>query len=248
LLRLTDISKSFGSLQVLRGISLQVGQGDVLVIIGRSGSGKSTLLRCVNLLELPHAGSVSFGEWEFRFDETNQRPPASQIRMLRRQIGMVFQHFNLWPHLSVQRNVSLPLEEVLGYGRKDAVERAQGALDRLGLADKATLHPGQLSGGQQQRVAIARALAMEPKLMMFDEATSSLDPELKQDILSEMRRLAETGMTMLVVTHEMAFAREVGDRVVFMDRGAIVEEGPARQMITEPSHPATREFLRSVLH
>jgi polar amino acid transport system ATP-binding protein len=247
LLRLSGIRKSFGSLDVLRGISLELCKGEVLVVIGRSGSGKSTLLRCVNLLEVPRAGTLGFGDWEFTF-QAAARPRNDEVRALRRQIGMVFQQFNLWRHLRVERNVSLPLQEVLGLTANEARERARTALEAVGLREKMELYPGQLSGGQQQRVAIARALAMKPRLMMFDEATSALDPELKQDILGEMRRLAENGMTMLVVTHEMGFAREVGDRLVFMDKGVIVEEGPARQVISDPAQPATREFLRSILH
>ena len=247
LLRITDLRKSFGSLEVLRGVSLEVHAGEVVVVIGRSGSGKSTLLRCVNLLALPQAGSLAFAEWSFTFGA--QRTPSSRdVRRLRQQIGMVFQHFNLWPHLRVERNVSLPLQEVLELSGAEAAERARAALEKVGLAGRERLYPSQLSGGQQQRVAIARALAMEPRLMMFDEATSALDPELKQEILGEMRRLADSGMTMLVVTHEMGFAREVGDRVVFLDKGIIVEQGPARQVINEPAQPATREFLRSVPH
>jgi polar amino acid transport system ATP-binding protein len=246
-LRLTSLHKSFGSLEVLRGISVGLAKGEVLVVIGRSGSGKSTLLRCVNLLEQPDAGTLQFGSMQFTFGPTSKRPTADELRALRRRIGMVFQHFNLWPHLTAERNVSLPLQDVLGYPARDARERALVALDKVGLADRARLHPSQLSGGMQQRVAIARALAMDPDLMMFDEATSALDPELKQEILSEMRRLAESGMTMLVVTHEMAFAREAGDRVLFMDRGLIVEEGPPQQVIGEPTQAATRDFLRSML-
>jgi len=176
------------------------------------------------------------------------RPPAwGEMRRLRRQVGMVFQQFNLWPHLSAERNITLALEDVLGLPRRDAVERAREALRKVGLQDKAQAMPNHLSGGQQQRVAIARALALEPKLMMFDEVTSALDPELVQGVLEEMRRLAESGMTMLVVTHEMNFAREVGDRVIFMDRGVVVEEGPPRKVITEPAHAETRAFLRSIL-
>jgi polar amino acid transport system ATP-binding protein len=241
------VSKSYGSLHVLNGVSLSVTEGDVLVIIGRSGSGKSTLLRCVNLLEVPEAGTLGFADWQYTFGNNGARPRQNEVRALRRRIGMVFQHFNLWPHLTAERNVSLALQEVLGCERREATERAQNALERVGLADKARSHPSQLSGGQQQRVAIARALAMEPHLMMFDEATSALDPELKQEILGQMRKLAESGMTMLVVTHEMAFAREVGDRVAFIHGGVIVEEGPARQVITDPAQPSTRDFLRSIV-
>jgi polar amino acid transport system ATP-binding protein len=248
LLQLTGLHKRFGSLEVLKGISVSLAKGEVLVVIGRSGSGKSTLLRCVNLLEQPDAGTLHFGDLQFTFGvPTSKRPTADELRALRRRIGMVFQQFNLWPHLTAERNVSLPLQDVLGYPAPEARERALVALDKVGLADRARLHPSQLSGGMQQRVAIARALAMDPDLMMFDEATSALDPELKQEILAEMRRLADSGMTMLVVTHEMAFAREAGDRVVFMDRGVIVEEGPPQQVIGEPTQAATREFLKSIL-
>ncbi len=241
-----DLHKAFGPVEVLKGVSLDVVQGEVLVVIGRSGSGKSTFLRCVNLLEVPSRGSLRVADLQFTFGE---RPPSwSNLRRLRRQVGMVFQQFNLWPHMTAERNVTLALEDVLGLSRSDATDRAREALRKVGLQDKTASLPGQLSGGQQQRVAIARTLALEPKLIMFDEVTSALDPELVQGVLEEMRRLAHTGMTMIVVTHEMNFAREVGDRVVFMDRGVVVEVGAARQVISEPAHAETRAFLSSILH
>jgi ABC-type polar amino acid transport system ATPase subunit len=245
--RATDLHKSFGATEVLKGITLGVREGEVLVLIGRSGSGKSTFLRCVNLLEIPSRGTLEFEDWQFTFDG-HRHPRGAEMRHLRQRIGMVFQQFNLWPHLTAERNVTLALEDVLHLSRAEAVERARAMLAKVGLAEKTASLPGQLSGGQQQRVAIARALALEPKLMMFDEVTSALDPELAKGILEEMRRLAEGGMTMIVVTHEMRFAREVGDRVVFMDQGVVVEEGPARQVITEPAHPQTQAFLRSIIH
>jgi polar amino acid transport system ATP-binding protein len=247
ILRTTDLHKAYGHVEVLKGITLGVRQGEVLVIIGRSGSGKSTFLRCVNLLEVPGRGRLEFEDWRLEFG-AGRRLPGPTVRQLRRRIGMVFQQFNLWPHLTAERNVALALEDVLGLSRPEARERALSALGKVGLLEKAPVRPGQLSGGQQQRVAIARALALEPKLIMFDEVTSALDPELVQGVLEEMRRLAEGGMTMIVVTHEMGFAREVGDRLVFMDQGVVVEEGPAREVITNPSNPETRAFLRSIIH
>jgi polar amino acid transport system ATP-binding protein len=246
ILQAVDLHKAYGSVEVLKGVSLDVRQGEVLVLIGRSGSGKSTFLRCVNLLEVPSRGSLEVTGMRFTF---GARPPSwRELRLLRKQVGMVFQQFNLWPHLTAERNVMLALEDVLGLPRREAADRALAALQKVGLQDKAKSLPSQLSGGQQQRVAIARALALEPKLMMFDEVTSALDPELVQGVLEEVRRLAETGMTMIVVTHEMNFAREVGDRVIFMDQGIVVEQGAARQVIGEPAHAETRAFLRSILH
>jgi polar amino acid transport system ATP-binding protein len=247
ILRVTDLHKSYGHTEVLKGVTLGVRQGEVLVVIGRSGSGKSTLLRCVNLLEQPSRGTLAFADWRFTF-APRRHPREAEARRLRRQIGMVFQQFNLWPHLNAERNVTLALEDVLGLSRAEARERAMAALEKVGLAEKARALPGQLSGGQQQRVAIARALALEPRMMMFDEVTSALDPELVQSVLEEMRRLAEAGMTMIVVTHEMGFAREAGDRLVFMDQGVVVEEGPAREVIANPARAETQAFLRSVLH
>ncbi|WP_327049320.1 amino acid ABC transporter ATP-binding protein [Microbispora sp. NBC_01189] len=236
-----DLHKSFGSLEVLRGIDFTVESGQVVCVIGPSGSGKSTLLRCVNLLEQPTSGRVVV-------DGVDLTDPDVDIDAARRRIGMVFQQFNLFPHLTVRRNVTIAQERVLKRRRGECDSVARENLEKVGLLEKLDAYPPQLSGGQQQRVAIARALAMNPSLMLFDEPTSALDPELVGDVLSVMRQLAEDGMTMLVVTHEMGFAREVADRVVFMDGGVIVEDGPPEQVIADPRHERTREFLRRVLH
>ncbi|TLP66076.1 amino acid ABC transporter ATP-binding protein [Microbispora triticiradicis] len=236
-----DLHKSFGSLEVLRGIDFTVESGQVVCVIGPSGSGKSTLLRCVNLLEQPTSGKVIV-------DGVDLTDPEVDIDAARRRIGMVFQQFNLFPHLTVRRNVTIAQERVLKRRRDECDSVARENLEKVGLLEKIDAYPPQLSGGQQQRVAIARALAMNPSLMLFDEPTSALDPELVGDVLSVMRQLAEDGMTMLVVTHEMGFAREVADRVVFMDGGVIVEDGPPEQVIADPQHERTREFLRRVLH
>ncbi|GGM95724.1 peptide ABC transporter ATP-binding protein [Thermopolyspora flexuosa] len=235
------LHKSFGDLEVLKGIDFTVEPGQVVCVIGPSGSGKSTLLRCVNLLEQPTAGQVFV-------DGVELTDPDVDIDAARRRIGMVFQQFNLFPHLTVLRNVTIAQQRVLRRGKREAERIAIENLERVGLADRANSYPSQLSGGQQQRVAIARALAMDPALMLFDEPTSALDPELVGDVLTVMRKLAEDGMTMLVVTHEMGFAREVADRVVFMDGGVIVEDGPPEQVIGAPRQERTRTFLRRVLH
>ena len=235
-----DLHKSFGPLEVLKGIDFEVGQGEVVCVIGPSGSGKSTLLRCINLLEQPTSGSVQIG----RVEVTD---PDVDIDAVRRRIGMVFQQFNLFPHLTVTENVTIAQRRVLGRGKEEARRVAATNLERVGLSDKAAVYPAQLSGGQQQRAAIARALAMGPELMLFDEPTSALDPEIVGDVLAVMRGLASDGMTMIVVTHEMSFAREVADRVVFMDDGVIVEEGQAEQLIGQPKHERTRRFLARVL-
>jgi polar amino acid transport system ATP-binding protein len=235
-----DLHKSFGELEVLRGIDLTVGAGEVVCVIGPSGSGKSTLLRCVNLLEQPTSGVVIV-------DGVELTDPECDIDAVRRRIGMVFQQFNLFPHLSTLGNVTIAQRKVLGRRAEDAEKIGRHNLERVGLADKIGAYPAQLSGGQQQRVAIARALAMDPKVMLFDEPTSALDPELVGDVLAVMRGLAVDGMTMMVVTHEMSFAREVADRVVFMDGGLIVEQGPAAEMIGSPSNDRTRTFLSRVL-
>jgi len=234
------LRKSFGALEVLKGIDLQVHPGEVVCVIGPSGSGKSTLLRCVNLLEEPTAGVVRIGALEVT-------DPDVDIDLVRRHVGMVFQQFNLFPHLSVLRNCTIAQDKVLGRRGEAAETIARAMLARVNLDDKLDAFPAQLSGGQQQRVAIARALSMEPDLMLFDEPTSALDPELVGDVLTVMRRLADEGMTMLVVTHEMAFAREVAHRVVFMDDGVIVEEGTPAQVLGDPQEERTREFLRRVL-
>ncbi|GGN97520.1 amino acid ABC transporter ATP-binding protein [Microbispora bryophytorum] len=236
-----NLHKSFGKLEVLKGIDFTVESGQVVCVIGPSGSGKSTLLRCVNLLEQPTSGTVVV-------DGIDLTDPDADIDAARRHIGMVFQQFNLFPHLTVRRNVTIAQERVLKRSKGECDHVARENLEKVGLIDKIAAYPPQLSGGQQQRVAIARALAMNPSLMLFDEPTSALDPELVGDVLSVMRKLAEDGMTMLVVTHEMGFAREVADRVVFMDGGVIVEDGPPEQVIADPQHERTREFLSRVLH
>jgi polar amino acid transport system ATP-binding protein len=240
MIEIRDLHKSFGDLEVLKGIDFEVEQREVVCVIGPSGSGKSTLLRCINLLEQPTSGKVFLG-----LDEITD--PDVDIDAIRRRIGMVFQQFNLFPHLTVTENVTIAQRRVLRRGKAEAERVAARNLERVGLADKAGAYPAQLSGGQQQRAAIARALAMGPELMLFDEPTSSLDPEIVGDVLAVMRRLAQDGMTMIVVTHEMSFAREVADRVAFMDDGVIVEQGPAEQLIGDPAHERTRRFLARVL-
>ncbi|WUF66749.1 amino acid ABC transporter ATP-binding protein [Streptomyces decoyicus] len=234
------LRKAFGELEVLRGIDFSVARGEVVCVIGPSGSGKSTLLRCVNLLEEPSAGRVVVAG-------TEVTDPDVDIDRVRRRIGMVFQAFNLFPHLTALENLTIAQRRVLRRDRGEAERIARANLERVGLSDKAGAYPAQLSGGQQQRVAIARALSMEPELMLFDEPTSALDPELVGDVLAVMRALAQEGMTMLVVTHEMSFAREVADRVVFMDGGVIVEEGTPEQVVGAPQHERTRTFLARVL-
>jgi polar amino acid transport system ATP-binding protein len=239
LVEIRDLHKSFGSNHVLRGIDFTVSQGEVVCVIGPSGSGKSTLLRCVNLLEQPERGQV-FVRGE---DITD---PDCHLDDARKHIGMVFQQFNLFPHLSVLANCTIAQTTVLKRKPAEAEQVARTNLDRVGLNDKVNAYPAQLSGGQQQRVAIARALSMDPALMLFDEPTSALDPELVGDVLTVMRKLALDGMTMLVVTHEMAFAREVADQVVFLEAGAIVEAGPPEQVLLRPTDPRTQRFLRRV--
>jgi len=235
-----DLRKSYGSNEVLKGISLTVEPGQVVCLIGPSGSGKSTLLRCVNLLEQPNAGTINVGTFE-------ATDPDVDLNKMRQSVGMVFQHFNLFPHLSVLDNCTISQMKVLKRSKSEAADVARHNLERVGLGHLADRFPDQLSGGQQQRVAIARALSMDPQLMLFDEPTSALDPETVGDVLAVMRKLAQEGMTMLVVTHEMGFAREVADRVVFMDAGVVVEEGPAEHVISAPTQPRTKEFLRRVL-
>jgi polar amino acid transport system ATP-binding protein len=240
MIEIHDLHKSFGDLEVLKGIDFRVERGEVVCVIGASGSGKSTLLRCVNRLEAPTAGRVVVGG----VDVTD---PDVDIDAVRRRIGMVFQQFNLFPHLTATENVTIAQRRVLRRDRAEADRIAAHNLERVGVADKAHAYPAQLSGGQQQRVAIARSLAMDPELMLFDEPTSSLDPETVGEVLAVMRRLAQDGMTMIVVTHEMSFAREVADRVAFMDGGVIVEEGAPAQVIGAPRHERTRTFLARVL-
>jgi ABC-type polar amino acid transport system ATPase subunit len=240
MVRLEAVRKSFGDNLVLEGIDLEVSAGEVLVIIGPSGSGKSTLLRCVNLLEPVDSGRVFFEGQEITRKGTD-------VSAIRTRIGMVFQQFNLFPHLKVMDNLTLATRRIRRVPRADAERRAHELLTRVGLAEKAEQYPHQLSGGQQQRVAIARALMMEPHVMLFDEVTSALDPELVGEVLIVMRDLARSGMTMLVVTHEMQFAREVGDRVVFLDQGRIVEQGAPLDVLDRPREERTRRFLRRTL-
>ncbi|MDL9948279.1 amino acid ABC transporter ATP-binding protein [Gordonia sp. ABSL11-1] len=244
------VCKNFGSLEVLKGISLEVGRGEVLCMIGPSGSGKSTFLRCVNHLEVVNAGRLYVdGDligYRERGDKLYEMSPKDAAKQ-RRDIGMVFQHFNLFPHRTALENVIEAPTQVKGESKKAATERARYLLDRVGLDDKSDTYPAQLSGGQQQRVAIARALAMEPKLMLFDEPTSALDPELVGEVLGVMRELAASGMTMLVVTHEMGFAREVADQLVFMDGGVVVEHGNPREVLANPQHQRTQGFLSKLL-
>ncbi|WP_098456415.1 amino acid ABC transporter ATP-binding protein [Sanguibacter antarcticus] len=237
---ITDLRKSFGSREVLKGIDLDVAPGEVVCVIGPSGSGKSTLLRCVNQLEVATSGTVTVLG-------TETTDPDVDIDAVRQKVGMVFQQFNLFTHQTVLENCTIAQRRVLRRTRAEAEAIARTNLANVGLEDRGNALPSQLSGGQQQRVAIARALSMDPELMLFDEPTSALDPELVGDVLSVMRTLAENGMTMIVVTHEMAFAREVADRVVFMDDGMIVEQGPPEQVIGAPEHARTRSFLERVL-
>jgi polar amino acid transport system ATP-binding protein len=237
----SDLHKYFGELEVLKGIDFHVNRGEVVCVIGPSGSGKSTLLRCINQLETATAGRVLISG----IDVTD---PDVDIDAVRRRIGMVFQQFNLFPHLSVLRNLTIAQRRVLGRGQAEAERVARETLSKVGLDDKVDAFPMQLSGGQQQRVAIARALAMDPDLMLFDEPTSALDPELVGDVLAVIRDLAREGMTMMIVTHEMAFAREVADRVVFMDDGVVVEEGPPADVLGAPQHQRTQDFLSRVVH
>ncbi|PRY45777.1 amino acid ABC transporter ATP-binding protein [Umezawaea tangerina] len=238
---ITGLKKSFGPLEVLKDIDLTVAPGEVVCIIGPSGSGKSTMLRCVNLLEEPTGGKIVVNGVEMT-------DPDVDIDRARTKIGMVFQGFNLFAHLSVINNLTVAQRKVLKRGEKEAEEVARHNLERVGLSEKANAMPAQLSGGQQQRVAIARALSMSPEVMLFDEPTSALDPELVGDVLGVMRQLADEGMTMLVVTHEMQFAREVADKVLFMDGGYVVEQGPAAEVIGNPQHDRTKSFLARVLN
>jgi ABC-type polar amino acid transport system ATPase subunit len=240
LIRLDGVHKWFDDLHVLKGIDLGIEPGEVVVVIGPSGSGKSTLLRTINLLEEPTEGRVFFDGVELTDIRTN-------LNEARTHMGMVFQQFNLFPHLTALENISLALLKVLNLPKHEAEERAMEQLQHVGLADKASSYPSQLSGGQQQRIAIARSLAMYPKAMLFDEVTSALDPELVGEVLTVMRRLASEGMTMVVVSHEMGFAREVGTRLLFMDEGVVVEEGEPRSVFASPQHPRTQAFLAQVL-
>ena len=250
IIKTENICKSFGSVDVLKNVSLTVEPGEVVVIIGPSGAGKSTYLRSLNHLEKPTSGKIWIDDKliEDRVNGHNQaKLPHKERAAILLEMGMVFQRFNLFPHKTALQNVMLAPMNVKGVPEKEAKEKAVKLLNQVGLGDKLDSYPAKLSGGQQQRVAIARALAMEPKMMLFDEPTSALDPELVGDVLNVMKELAEEGMTMLVVTHEMGFAREVADRVVFMYDGAILEEGSPKEIFTNPKHDRTRQFLQSVL-
>lgn len=244
LLELTDVCIAFQGKTVVHNVSLSVAQGEVVALIGPSGAGKSSLLRSVNYLETPCSGTIRVDTHTIRAGE--KPPSTAELVALRKDVGMVFQSFNLFPHLSAEENVMLAQRNVLGRSKEQSRERARTELARVGLAEVFERKPQQLSGGQQQRVAIARALAMDPKVMLFDEATSALDPERGLEVLSTMRHLAAEGMTMLVVTHEMDFAKDVADRVVFMDEGRVVESGPAQELIKHPREQRTRQFLSAV--
>ena len=240
MIRVKNLHKSFGKNDVLKGIDEHIEKGEVVVVIGPSGSGKSTFLRCLNLLEEPTSGKIVFeGN-----DITDKKVDINKIR---EKMGMVFQQFNLFPHKTVLQNLTIAPIKVKGLSKSEAEKKAMGLLDRVGLSNKATAYPSSLSGGQKQRIAIARALAMEPDVMLFDEQTSALDPEMVGEVLSVMKDLAKEGMTMVVVTHEMGFAREVGDRILFMDNGNIVEQGTPEEIFSNPKNPRTIDFLSKVL-
>ena len=237
-----DLTKEFdsGKLKALRGVSMDIRKGEVVVVIGPSGSGKSTFLRCLNLLEMPTSGTILF-------EGTDLTDPKVDLNLHRQRMGMVFQHFNLFPHMTVLRNMTIAPMKLLKKSQAEAEQKAMELLRRVNLETRADAYPRQLSGGQKQRIAIVRALCMEPEVMLFDEPTSALDPEMVGEVLDVMKRLAAAGMTMVVVTHEMGFAREVGDRVVFMDEGRIVEEGTPREVFESPKETRTRDFLQKVL-
>jgi polar amino acid transport system ATP-binding protein len=243
MIRMRSMSKRYGTMTVLDRIDLEVKTGEVLAIIGPSGSGKSTMLRCINYLERPSDGTLTVGSVMLNASQPVSR---AELSALRRRVGMVFQSFNLFPHMSVLRNVSLAQERVLGRSREEADERSMTLLKRVGLESKASQYPGRCSGGQQQRIAIARALALDPDIMLFDEPTSALDPELGLEVLSVMRELADSGMTMVVVTHEMGFAENVSDTVMIMADGRIVEQGPSKEVMRNPQKERTQRFLRAV--
>ncbi len=246
MLRLEDVHKSFGSLKVLAGVDLDVQKGEVVCVIGPSGSGKSTLLRCINLLAPPEQGRIYLEGREITGKQTKEDGEGG-VDFVRRRVGMVFQQFNLFPHKSAIENVCMAQEKVLDRSDKEAHEKARGLLERVNMEHKINEYPDRLSGGQQQRVAIARALAMDPHVMLFDEVTSALDPELVKEVLDTMRELANEGMTMVVVTHEMRFARDVGKKVAFMDDGVVVEYGPPSEVIGNPKQERTQKFLGLVL-
>lgn len=239
MIEIKNLHKSFGHIEVLKGVDVSIKEKEVVVIIGPSGSGKSTLLRCMNYLEEPTGGDITVNN--MKLDK------HADINKIRENIGMVFQRFNLFPHMTVLENITLAPMKVLKISKKEAVETAMDLLQRVGLKEKASAYPSQLSGGQQQRVAIARALAMKPKVMLFDEPTSALDPEMVTEVLDVMKKLAKQGMTMVVVTHEMGFAREVGDRVLFVDEGKIIEEGTPKEIFENPKQERTKLFLSKIL-
>jgi polar amino acid transport system ATP-binding protein len=239
-IKVSNLNKSFGKLHVLKGIDEEIDQGEVVVVIGPSGSGKSTFLRCLNLLEHPTGGEIVF-------EGISITDKKNDINKQRSKMGMVFQQFNLFPHMTVLENITISPIKVRGLPKVEAENIAFKLLKRVGLYDKADSYPSQLSGGQKQRIAIARALAMEPDVMLFDEPTSSLDPEMVGEVLDVMKELASEGMTMVVVTHEMGFAKEVGDRVLFMDEGIIVEQGTPKELFENPQHPRTQNFLSKIL-
>jgi polar amino acid transport system ATP-binding protein len=243
-IKLENVEKRFGDHVVLKQVSLTVDEGQVLALIGPSGAGKSTLLRCINLLERPTGGTITVDGVTVQADH---KINARELAALRSRVGMVFQSFNLFPHMTALRNIALPQQRVLGRSKGEAEERAHTLLRRVGLADKALQYPGRCSGGQQQRIAIARALALDPKVMLFDEPTSALDPELGLEVLKVMRELADEGMTMAIVTHEMQFARDVSDHLVVMSDGGITEEGDPQEIFAAPQQQRTRDFLRAVL-
>ncbi|MBR6788172.1 MAG: amino acid ABC transporter ATP-binding protein [Clostridia bacterium] len=242
LISVRDLKKSFnkGSFYALNGVNADIKRGEVVVVIGPSGSGKSTFLRCLNLLEMPTDGTVTF-------DNVNITDPSVNINIHRQRMGMVFQHFNLFPHMTILRNMTIAPMKLLHKSKEEAEKKAMQLLERVGLADRANAYPSQLSGGQKQRIAIVRALCMEPEVMLFDEPTSALDPEMVGEVLDVMKQLAKEGMTMVVVTHEMGFAREVGDRVLFMDEGVIMEEGTPEEVFNHTKTPRAQDFLRKVL-
>ena len=248
MIRLDGVCKRFGKLEVLKGVDIEIGKGEVVCVLGPSGSGKSTLLRCVNLLAPPEEGEIFLeGHDICKGPGSGTGEESWELDFVRQRVGMVFQQFNLFPHKTALENVTLAQEKVLGRSKQEARAKATELLERVGLGDRLDQYPETLSGGQQQRVAIARALAMDPHVMLFDEVTSALDPELVKEVLDTMRELAEEGMTMIVVTHEIGFAREVADRVVFMDGGVIVEEGPPADVLENPKEERTKQFLGLVL-
>lgn len=240
MIKINDLHKSFGNNEVLKGITTTIGQGEVVAIIGPSGSGKSTFLRCMNLLEVPTSGQICIGDQ----DVTN---PNTNIMEVRQHVGMVFQHFHLFPHMTVLENITYAPLTVKGTAKEEAVKKAEELLEKVGLLEKKDAYPNRLSGGQKQRVAIARALAMEPDVMLFDEPTSALDPEMVKEVLEVMKSLATTGMTMAIVTHEMGFAKEVADRVLFLDGGKLVEDAKPEQFFTAPESKRAQEFLQKML-